>query len=162
MAMSPGPRQRGTSPGNQPQDPSADNLNPMQEPLGSMDRPIPRTSDDNDVNLASNGVGRRAGNLDRTGTAPRGRGFTTTFVIVAAILVAAFLVALYLGADRYNQASGPSDSQAPVADSTPGNAPSGDTTGSTTPAEPPESAPAGGGNTGTGNTGTGTTPPANP
>jgi hypothetical protein len=159
MAMSPGSRQRGEQ--SQDQTPDAP-LNPMQEPLGSMDRPIPRTSDDNDVNLASNGVGRRAGNLGRTGTAAeRGRGFTSTFAIVAAILVAAFLVALYLGSSRFN------DTQPPVADTTPGNAPSGDTTGSTTPAVPPAGDGAGNtgtGDTGTGNTGTGTgtTPPATP
>ena len=156
MAMSPGSRQRGTS-SDAPVNPSQ--VNPMQEPVGPMGDPIPRTSDDNDVNIASNGVGRRAGNLGRTDTAAaRGRGFTTTFAIVAAILVAAFLVALYLGSSRYNTATSPSDSQAPVADTTPGTAPGGDTTGSTTPAEPQDNAPAG---TGTG-TGTGTTPPANP
>jgi hypothetical protein len=127
MAMSPGSRRRGEEP--EDQSPDAP-LNPMQEPLGSMDRPVPRTSDDNDVNLASDGVGRRAGNLDRTDTAAaRGRGFTTTFAIVAAVLVAAFLVALYLGSNRFN------DTQAPVADTTPGTAPSGDTTGSTTTPE---------------------------
>ena len=148
MAMSPGPRRRGTTSGDRPEDQTTEApLTPMQEPLGSMDRPVPRTSDDNDVNIASNGVGRRAGNLDRTGTAPRGGGFTTTFVIVAAILVAAFLVALYLGSDRFY---GPQ----PVADTTPGT---GDTTGSTVPVTPApvtpqETAPAGGG----------TTPPANP
>ncbi|MCA3572575.1 MAG: hypothetical protein IOC86_01570 [Aestuariivirga sp.] len=142
MAMSPGSRRPDA-----PLNPAEGN--PMQEPLGSMDRPIPRTSDDNDMNLASNGAGRRAGNLGRTGSAgARGRGFTTTFAVVAAILVAAFLVALYLGSERYNQATAPSDSQAPVADTTPGAAPAGDTTGSTTPAAP--------------GSGTGAPPPANP
>jgi hypothetical protein len=146
--------------GDQPQDETSKApLNPMQEPLGSMDRQIPRTSDDNDVNIAADGAGRSADNLGRTpGTLERGRGFTTTFAVVAAILVVALLVALYLGSGRSNQATAPADSQPPVAESTPGTTgATGDTTGSTTPAAPQETAPAGG--TGTG---TGTTAPATP
>jgi hypothetical protein len=153
MAMSPGSRRRDNrTSGDQPQDPAP--LGAMQEPLGSMDRPIPRTSDDNDVNLGSNGTGRSTGNLGSTSTpSDRGRGFTTTFAIIAAVLVVAFLVALFLGADGTNQATAPTDTQAPVADSAPGS--TDDTTGSTTPTQPQETAPAGGG------TGTGTAP-ANP
>lgn len=160
MAMSPGsrrPDKRTTVSGDEPQDTAP--LNPMQEPLGSMDRPIPRTSDDNDVNLNSSGTHRAAGNLGRTGTPDRGRGgFTTTFAIIAAILVVAFLVALYMNSDRTNVATTPP-------------ATTNDTTGSTTPAEPPatqpnNTAPATG-DTGTGSgtgsgAGGGTTAPANP
>jgi hypothetical protein len=154
MAMSPGSRQRDTrtASGGQPEDPA---LNPMQEPLGSTDRPVPRTSDDNDVNLAREGTGY----ISTTRSAARdpGRGFTTTFAIVAAVLVAAFLVALYFGSERSDLATAP-DAQPPVADTAPGTA--DDTTGSTTtPAAPQESAPATGGGTGTGG---GTTAPANP
>jgi hypothetical protein len=154
MTMSPGSRRRDTRtvPGDQPQDPAS--LDPMQEPLGSMEWPISRTSDGNDVNLATG----RTTDTRNTVMRDRGRGFTTTFAIVAAVLVAAFLVALYLGSDRMNQATAPVDSQAPVADSAPGT--TNDTTGSTTaPAEPQETAPAPA--TGT-NTGGGTTAPANP
>ena len=164
MAMSPGSRRRDNRTTDDPQDPAS--LNPMQEPLGSMDRPISRTSDDNDLNISSNGTGRTAGNLGRTGTVDNRRsssGFMTTFAIIAAILVAAFLIALYVNSDRTNVATTPSTT--------------GDTTGSTTPATPPattqDTAPATGdtGNTGTGTdtdtgtgtgTGSGTTPPANP
>lgn len=159
MAMSPGSRRRDTRStvsGDDPQDTAP--LNPMQEPLGSMDRPIPRTSDDNDVNISSNGAGRTVGNLGRTSTADRGRGgFTTTFAIIAAILVVAFLVALYMNSDRTNFATTPSTTE--------------ETTGSTTPAEPPAAAPNNtapateetgtGGGAGTGSGG-GTTPPATP
>jgi hypothetical protein len=126
----------------------------MQEPLGSMDRPVSRTSDDNDVNL-----GRSPGTVSGV-SRDRGRGFTTTFAIIAAVLVAAFLVALFLGADRTNEATAPIDTQPPVAEIAPGTA--DDTTGSTSPAQPQDAAPATGGTgTGTG-TGGGTTAPANP
>ena len=151
MALSPGSRRRDTTTsGDQPRDPA---LDPMQEPIGSMDRPISRTSDDNDVNLGTSTSSRSYG----TGASrERGRGLTTTFAIVAAVLVAAFLVALYLGSDRGNQATAPIDTQAPVADTAPGTA--DDTTGSTTtPAAPQDAAPAEG--TGTGG---GSTAPANP
>lgn len=147
MAMTPGSRRRDTRTtvsGEEPQDTAP--LNPMQEPLGSMDRPTPRTSDDNDLNISTNGAGRSAGNLGRTGTTERGRsGFATTFAIVAAILVVAFLVALYVNSDRANVATTPSTSS--------------DTTGSTTPATPPATAPDTTGDTATGGS---TTAPANP
>ncbi len=151
MAISPGSR-RGPTTGNEPHDPA---LNPMQEPLGSMDRPIPRACDNNDVNLAGDGT---RGTSYTSATTSRGdtrsRSFTTTFAIVAAVLVAAFLVALYLGSEGRNQATAPTGTQAPVADSAPGTA--DDTTGSTTPAQPPQD-----GYTGTG-TGGNTTAPVNP
>ena len=149
-------------------DPTQDQapLGNMQEPLGSMDRPISRTSDNNDVNISSSGTGRTTGNL---GTTPdRARGFGATFAIIAAVLVAAFLIALYLGNNRTNTASAPGTTQAPVAETSPGT--SNDTTGSTTPTQPQQTAPAAGGSgnaTGTGNgtgtgagsnSGTGTTP----
>lgn len=154
MALSPGSRRRGTTTGDEPHDPA---LNPMQEPLGSMDRPIPRTSDDNDVNLAGDGTrGTSYTSATTSRTDGRGRGFTTTFAIIAAVLAAAFLVALYLGSEGTNQATAPTGTQPPVADSAPGTA--DDTTGSTTPAQPPQD---GGAGTGTG-TGGGTTAPANP
>ena len=102
MAMSPGSRRRDnrTTFPMTTQDPAP--LSAMQEPLGSMDRPIPRTSDDNDVNISSSGTGRSAGNLGthRPSTRARAAGFTTTFAIIAAVLVAAFLIALYVGSDR--------------------------------------------------------------
>jgi hypothetical protein len=121
----------------------------MQEPLDPMDRPISRTSDDNDVNLAHTESARTANAMDRRS----GRGFTTTFAIVAAVLLAAFLVALYLGAERTNTATAPSDNVPPVADTAP--ATPDDATGSTTtvqPAQPDadqpaETAPAPGGAT---------------
>lgn len=160
MAISPGSKQRDTRttvPSDQPLDPAS--LNPMQEPLGSMDRPIHRSSDDNDVNLSSRGTGRTAGNLGTTGTAEQRRsGFTTIIAIVAVVLLAAFLVTLYLNTDRNNVATTPAETQAPVAGSGPDT--TGDTTGSTTPPIPPapaqDTAPA------TGSTGSGTTAPATP
>lgn len=145
MALSPGPRRRTTT-GDEPHDPE---LNPMQELLGSMDRPIPRTSDENDVNLTEDPPYTTTA-TSRTDN--RNRGFTTTFAIIAGALVAAFLVALYLGSDRMNQANVPGETQAPIADNAPGTV--DDTTGSTTPVQP---APDGGGSTGTG-----TTAPSNP
>lgn len=156
MAMSPsskGRDNRTTVAGEHPDDTAP--LGAMQEPLGSVERPFPRTSDDNDVNLSSSD---RTGRTYTSGpvTRDRGRGFTTTFAIVAAVLLAAFLVALYMGADRTNEATAPTTTQAPVADSAPGTA--DDTTGSTTPAEPQNTAP----ETGNTGTGTGTTAPANP
>ena len=166
MATTPGSKRRDTrttSSGELPPDPET--LGTMQEPLGSMDRPVHRTSDMNDLNISNNGASRTAGNLGTTGSAERrGRGFTATFAIVAAILVAAFLVALYFGAGRStNEASAPSGTQAPVAETAPGS--TTDTTGSTSTAPSQETAPATG-TTGTGSTtggtGTGTTAPANP
>lgn len=161
MVTSPGSRRRDnrtTASGEPLQDPAP--LGAMQEPLGSMDRPISRTSDDNDVNINESGTGRSAGNLGTTGRArDTGRGFTTTFAIIAAVLVVAFLIALYVGSDRrMNEAS--TGTQAPVAETTP-TAPD-DTTGSTTtPTQPQQTAPAEGSGTGTG-TGAGSTAPANP
>lgn len=162
MATTPGSKRRDTrttASGDLPPDPET--LGTMQEPLGSMDRPVHRTSDMNDLNISDNGAGRTAGNLGTTGSAERrGRGFTATFAIVAAILVAAFLVALYFGADRStNEASAPSGTQAPVAETAPGS--TTDTTGSTS-APSQETAPATGTGSTTGGTGTGTTAPANP
>lgn len=153
MAISPGSRRsdtRSTVSG----EPDPTPLNPMQEPLGSTERPVYRTSDDNDVNLSSDGT-RRTGNLGTLGG--RSRGITTTFAIIAAVLVAVFLIALFMGVDGINEATAPVGTQPPVAE-VPGT--TDDTTGSTTtppPAPAQESAPA------TGNTDTGTTtPPANP
>ena len=56
-----------------------DPLNPMQEPLGSMDRPGRRTSDINEVNLPPGETVRRTGNLGTTnaGTTRGSRSFTT-------------------------------------------------------------------------------------
>lgn len=162
MATTPGSKRRdprSTVSGELPPDPET--LGTMQEPLGSTERPVYRTSDMNDLNISDNGTGRTAGNLGTTGRAERrGRGFTTTFAIVAAVLVAAFLVALYFGADRsVNEATAPTGTEAPVAETAPGT--NNDATSSTTPAPSQESAPATG-NTETGTTGTGTTAPANP
>lgn len=122
--------------GSQPQDPAS--LGAMQEPLGAMDHPIPRTSDDNDINLGSGSTGRTYPGTSN----PReqGRGFTTTFAVLAAVLLVAFLVALYMGAEGTNQATAPMIPPAPVADSAPGTP--ADTTGSTTPAQPQPTAPA--------------------
>jgi hypothetical protein len=149
MAMSPDPRRRdtrNTPPGEQPRDPAP--LGNMQEPLGTTGRPVSRTSDDNDVNLANTRTGRTNGITGTTDGADRraGRGFTTTFAVIAAVLLAAFLVALYLGAEGTNLVTAPTEPVAPVADAPP--ATPGDATGSTTPVEPTEPAP-------------GTTAPAN-
>ena len=150
MAISPGPRRGATDETNTPR------LDPMQEPIDSLDRPGYRTSDDNDVNLDSTGTHRVAGNLGTTGTPERRGGFTATFAIIAAELLIAFLVAIWFGAERSNVATAPTTTP-PVAD----NSTSSDTTGSTTPVpsqEPaPPPAPA------TDATGTGSTAaPANP
>ncbi len=164
MAISPGSKRRDNRPtasGDQPQDPAP--LGAMQEPLGSIDRPIPRTSDDNDVNPGS-GDGTQRAYTGAPVARDRGRGFTTTFAIIAAVLLAAFLVALYMGADRTNEATAPTTTPPPVADSAPGTP--DDATGSTTPVQPQDTAPApetGNSGTGTGTgSGTGTTAPANP
>lgn len=138
----------------------------MQEPLGSMDRPVSSRADENDLNISSDGVTRRAGNLGRTesaSTAARGsRSFTTTFAIAAVVLVAAFLIALWLGNNRSDIATAPPANQPPLADSTQPGTGASDTTGSTT-APVQQTAPgtgdAGGATTGTG---TGTTAPATP
>jgi hypothetical protein len=125
----------------------------MQEPVDPMERPIPRTSDTSDVNLTRTETGRTAATtpVDRRA----GRGFTTTFAIVAVVLLAAFLVAIYFGAERTSFVTTPSDTVPPVADTAP--ATPGDATGSTTTVEP---APAPEG-TATG-AGTTTTAPAEP
>ena len=100
MATTPGTRPRGTRSditGNE----ERDTLNTMQEPLGSMDRPGPRTSDLNELNLPPGETVRRTGNLGTTidpagttsGTAARtSRSFTSTFAIAAIVLLAAFLM----------------------------------------------------------------------
>lgn len=156
MAISPGSRRRDTrTTATGSEDPAP--LTNMQEPLDPSERPIHRTSDDNDVNLNREGTHREAGNLRTTYSTRNGRSFTTTFVIAAIVLVAAFLVALYLGSTRTNVATNPTP-QAPVADTSP-NAPSttNDATGSTTTPQPQQTAP------GTGDAGSGgSTAPANP
>jgi hypothetical protein len=129
MAITPGSRRRDprtTVPGEQPQDHVP--LGTMHEPLDPMGRPISRTSDDNDVNLTTAETGRTT--ADRSA----GRGFTTTFAIIAVVLLAAFLVALYLGAEGTNTVTAPSDTVPPVADTAP--ATPGDATGSVTPVQP--------------------------
>jgi len=155
MATTPGSRRRDT-------DITGDDrstLNPMQQPLGSMDLPGSRTADNNEVNMRPGETVRGTGNLGvnaaRTTTAARtGRGFTGTFLVVAVVLVAAFLIALYFGNSHTNIATGNGTGQAPIANSTSGS--TTDTTGSTTvPVQP--IAPAGSGTT----TG-GTTAPSNP
>ena len=146
MAITPGSQRRDTQttlPGDQPGYQSP--LGAMQEPLDPMDRPISRTSDDNDVNLTHTETGRTTAMDQRTG-----RGFTTMFAIVAAVLLAAFLVALYLGAEGTNTATAPSGTVPPVADTAP--ATPDDATGTTTTVQPVDPAPAPGG----------TTAPANP
>jgi hypothetical protein len=149
--MSPGSRGRDnrTASGDPPRDEAP--LGAMQEPLGSTERPVSRTSDENDVNLGTRTT------TSRTGTVDRGRGFTTTFAIVAVVLLAAFLVALYLGSNGTNEATAPTGTQAPVAETSP--ATPDETTGSTTPATPQDAPATGGSGTGTGG---GTTAPANP
>lgn len=145
-----------------------DTLNTMQEPLGSMDRPVSSTSDINEVNLPPGETVRRTGNLGRSNTPGTstasdvgnrgGRSFTATFAIAAVVLLAAFLIAMYLGSNRSDVATTTGTTQAPVADSTTG-APASDTTGSTTVApsqQPQQTAP------GTGDAGGTTTAPANP
>ncbi len=169
MAITPGSRQRGTRTditGNE----DRDTLNTMQEPLGSMDRPGPRSSDINELNLPPGETVRRTGNLGTasdpaatttTGRSARsGRSFTATFAIAAAVLLAAFLIAIYMGSNRSDIAT-TGGMQAPVADSATGT--SGDTTGSTTAPSQQQTAPGAGdaGGNATGGTGT-TTPPANP
>lgn len=133
MAITPGSRRndpRTTVPGDLP--PDRTHLGASQEPLDPMDRPITRTSDDNDVNLTGRTTGTSG--LDRR----TGRGFTTTFAIIAVMLLAAFLVAMYFGADGTNTATAPRDTLPPVADTAPGNPPAttDDATGSTTIVEP--------------------------
>lgn len=165
MATTPGSRRRETRTDLTGDD--RDPLNPMQEPLGSMDRPGPRTSDINDVNLPPGETVRRTGNLGttaspRASTAERsGRSFTATFAIAAVVLLVAFLVALYLGNNRNEFATGTGSTQAPVANTDNGTTP-GDTTGSTT-TPPQQTAPGtGDANSTTGGTTGATTPPANP
>lgn len=166
MATTPGSRPRGTRSGLSGDD-TRDPLNPMQEPLGSMDRPMPATSDINEVNLPPGETVRRTGNLGTT-NAPRasttttreGRSFTATFAIAAVVLLVAFLIALYLGNSGSNVATAPSatttgdqtgsTTTAPIQQTAPGTGDAGNGTGGTT-----------GGNTTGGTTG-GTTAPANP
>lgn len=166
MATTPGTRPRGTRSditGNE----ERDTLNTMQEPLGSMDRPGPRTSDLNELNLSPGETVRRTGNLGTTidpagttsGTAARtSRSFTSTFAIAAIVLLAAFLIAIYLGTNPSDIAT-TGGMQPPVADTQTGT--SGDTTGSTT-APSQQTAPGTGNAGGTTSGGTTTTPPANP
>lgn len=155
MATTPGSRRRETSGSDR------DTLNPMQEPIGSMDNPGSRTSDINEVNLPPGETVRRTGNLGSTNSprasTGRSRSFTTTLLIAAAVLLAAFLVAIYLGNNRSDIATGGGDTQAPIADNE--NGAGSDATGSTTP--PPQQTAPGTGDADT-TTGTGTTPPANP
>lgn len=157
MAITPGSRRndpRTTVPGDRPPDRAP--LGAAQEPLDPMDRPISRTSDDNDVNLASTETRRTTGTTEMDRRA--GRGFTTTFAIIAVVLLAAFLVAMYFGAEGTNIVTTPSDTVPPVADTAPATPPAttDDATGSTTIVEP---APAPEGTA----TGTGTTTaPAEP
>ncbi len=154
MATTPGSRQRDT-------DTTGDDrstLNPMQQPLGSMDLPGSRTVDTNAVDMRPGETVRGTGNLGstsaRTVAARSGRGFTGTFLVVAVVLVAAFLIALNFGNTHTNLATGNGAGQAPIANSSGGS--SDDTTGSTTlPVQP--TAPAGSGTT----TG-GSTAPSNP
>ena len=116
---------------------SSSPLTNLQEPLGSMERPAPRSSE-NDLNIP------RDGRRERVDLASAGRGsrsFTATFAIAAAVLLAAFLIALWLGSNRTDVAT----------------APAGDTTGSTT-APLQQTAPG----TGDAGTGAGTPAPASP
>lgn len=148
MAITPGSRGRETR--TDFTDEERDTLNPMQEPLGSMDRPGRRARDD--VNAAP-------GEAVRSTATRRGRTFTTTLAIAAAILLAAFLVTLYIGSNRSKLATGTGGTQAPIADSTTGSATGGDATGSTT--VPTQKTAPGTGDVGGSNSGT-TTLPANP
>ena len=158
MATTPGSRRRDTR--TDITGDERDTLTPIQEPLGSLDRPRSSTSDVNDVNLASGETVRRTGNLgtanaQRASTADRGgRSFTATFAIAAVVLLVAFLIALYLGNNSRDVAT-TGGNQSPIADTTNGGN-ANDTTGSTT-TPPQQNAPAGG-TTG----GSNTTPPANP
>lgn len=150
-----------------------DTLNTMQEPLGSMDRPVSGTSDINEVNLPPGETVRRTGNLGRSNTPGAstssdvsnrgGRSFTATFAIAAIVLLAAFLIAIYLGSNRSDVATTTGTTQAPVADSTTGTTNGttpNDTTGSTTVAPSQQTAP---GTSDAGDTTTGGgTAPANP
>jgi hypothetical protein len=145
MATSPGSRQRDTRTGTARDDRDLIDpmVDPMQEPLGSMDRPVPRGRDLDDLNLTPGDPGYTG--TPRPIADRRGGSATTSFAVVAVLLLAAFLVALYLGNNRSQVATG-GGSQAPIADS---NGATGiDTTGSTTTPPPPQTAP------GTGTTGT--------
>lgn len=149
MATTPGTRRRPT--GTVTAGDDRDLIDPMQEPLGSMDRPAPRLDD---LNLTPSGTVRRPGEPGYAAPPRAGGSATSTFAIVAAILVAAFLVALYLGNNRSKVATGPGTTQAPIADST-GGTTGNDTTGSTT-TPPPE---AGSGSPDAPASGTTTAPP---
>ena len=162
MATTPGSRRRETRTDITGED--RDTLNPMQEPLGSMDNPGSRTSNINEVNLPPGETVRRTGNLGTANT-PRasttersGRSFTATFAIAAVVLLAAFLIALYMGSNRSEVAT-TNGTQSPIADTTNNGGTTNDATGSTT--APSQQTAPGTGDAGTGNTGT-TTPPANP
>lgn len=162
MATTPGTKRRETRTGMVGDD--RDLIDPMQEPLGSMDRPVPRGSDIDDLNLSQTDTVRRPGDPGYTATprtvAGRSGSATSTFAIVAVILLAAFLVALYLGSNRSQVATGVGTTQAPVADST-GGTTGTDTTGSTTTAPPPPEAGSGNADAPASGTTT-TTTPANP
>jgi len=158
MATTPGPRRRETIAGGRDDD--RDTLTPMQQPLGSMDRPGSRTSNLNEVNLPPGETARRTGNPSTaerppSDTAARGgRSFVSTFAIAAVVLLVAFLIAFYMGTNRNDLATGTGTINPPVADSNSTTTPD-DATGSTT-APAPQTAP------GTGDASGTTTPPANP
>lgn len=159
MATTPGPRRRASA--GIRDDDDRDTLTPMQEPLGSLDRPGSRTSDINEVNLPPGETVRHTGNLSTTNSPPPetvargGRGFVSTFAIVAVMLLAAFLIASYLlGTTRDDIATGTGTTNPPIADSNSVKT-SDDATGSTTAPAPQTAA-------GTGDSSGATTPPANP
>lgn len=121
-------------------------LGGMQEPMGTMDRPVDPTIERRD-DL----------NIRNTSMAPRSeRGFGTTFAIAAAVLLVAFLVALYLGMSGPDNTSAPDISgQSSIPETTPsaGNQTTGsDTTTTTLPVQTETT-----GQTPTLDTGTGTT-----
>ena len=158
MATTPGSRRRETRTDITGQD--RDTLYPMQEPLGSMDRPGIRTSETNEMNLPPDKTVRRTGNLGVTGAERGGRGFTATFAIAAVVLIAAFLIALYIG-NSYRDVATTNGTQSPIADTT-NNGTTNDTTGSTTTPSQQTAPGTGDANNTTGGTTGTTTPPANP
>lgn len=153
MAITPGSRRQDTRLGSDEQQAP---LGTRQDPTDPLERPLPRTGSESDLNLSRDGTTRRTGSPASAYAARDGRSFTTTFVIAAIVLVAAFLIALYVGSSRTNVATNPVNP--PVAETVPSPAaPPSDATGSTT--TPQQTAP-GTGDAGSG--GTGTTAPANP
>ena len=105
-------------------------LGAMQEPLGSMERPVLDTAETVD------GPAYRDPSLRETSVPARtDRGFTTTFALAAVVLLVAFMVALYLGSSGSDVTTTATDTTAPVTETAPaipGNGDSTDTTGSTT------------------------------